>query len=129
MGKPAVVDAANMSNHTSFTPTGLMPIPGVGFSANVFIENKPAVPAGSKFIVHDIPTDVVSVLIRPPHNDIVLDGCPNVFVNGKPMGRVGDKICAPPTFYPAPLSPAGFLRAGALTVTVPDTPGLPIFTP
>jgi uncharacterized Zn-binding protein involved in type VI secretion len=127
MGKPAVYDPTQLTNHTSFTPSPLIPGP-LGHSRNVFIEGRPAVPAGSKFIVHDIPPDGVSVLIRPPHNDIVLDGCPNVFVNGKPMARVGDKIVAPITFYPAPLSPAGFLRSGAVTVNCSDLPGLPIIT-
>ena len=126
MAKPAVVHPTNLSNHTMFAPTGLMPIPGVGYSLNVFIEGKPAIPAGSKFIVHDIPTDVVSLVLRPPHNDEVAEGCPNVFCNGKPMGRIGDKIRAPKTFYPAPYSPAGSLRAGANTVNVSDLPALPI---
>ena len=124
MAKPAVLHPTNMCNHTMFTPTGSVPIPGVGFSLNVFIEGRPAIPAGSKFIVHDIPTDVVSLAIRPPHNDEVAEGCPNVWCNGQPMGRVGDAIRAPKTFYPAPLAPAGTLRAGAFTVNVSDLPAI-----
>lgn len=126
MAKPAVADKLNICDHTMFTPTGLIPTPGVGFSANVFIDKKPAIPAGSKFIVHDIPTDVVSVLIRPPHNDEVAEGCPNVFCNGQPMARIGDKIRTPKTFYPAPLTPAGILRVGAITVNVSDLPAKPV---
>lgn len=126
MAKPAVLHPANMCNHTMFTPTGSMPIPGIGFSANVFIEGRPALPAGSKFIIHDVPTDVVSLAIRPPHNDEVAEGCPNVWCNGQPMGRVGDKIRAPKTFYPQPLADAGTLRVGAFTVNVSDLPALPL---
>jgi uncharacterized Zn-binding protein involved in type VI secretion len=125
MAKPALVHPTNLTNHTSFAAVGLMPTPGVGYSRNVYIEGRPAIPAGSKFIVHDIPTDVVSVLIRPPHNDEVAEGCPNVFCNGQPLARIGDKIRAPKTFHPAPNSPAGSLRSGATTVNVSDLPPRP----
>lgn len=129
MAKPAVLDAANMTNHTSFTATGLDPTPGVGFSKNVYIENRPAIPAGSKFLLHDVPPNPLDQInpARRTHQDIVLTGCPTVYCNGTPMGRVGDQISSPPDMVP-PLSPAGYLRAGGLTVNLPDTPGIPIFT-
>jgi len=127
MAKPAVLDASSMTNHTGFIATPHDPTPGVGFSANVFIEKRPAIPAGSKFVLHDVPPNPGIPPERRTHQDIVLQGCPNVFCNGKPMGRVGDMISSPPDMVP-PLVPAGVLRAGALTVNLPDTPGIPFIT-
>jgi len=125
MAQPAKLSPTNLTNHASFLPTGPMPIPGVGFSVNVFIENLPAIPAGSQYMKHDIPTDIISCIIRPPHRDEVMEGCPTVWVNGQPMARVGDKIQAPLGYFPSPLAPAGTLRLGATTVHVDSAPGIP----
>lgn len=123
MAKPAVLHPANLTNHAGFFATGLSPVPGVGSSLNVWIDGRPAIPAGSKFLIHDVPT--VSVVPGPPHLDEVAEGCPNVYCNGQPIGRIGDKIRAPKEFI-TPYAPAGFLTVGATTVNVSDLPARPV---
>lgn len=137
MAVPAKLSPTNLNNHASFLPTGPELTPGVGYSANVFLENLPAIPAGSQYLPHDIPTDIVSCLLRPPHRDEVKEGCPTVWVNNQPMARVGDRIQAPLAYHPSPLAEAGVLRMGATTIQVDGAgpipyvgwPSIPVPTP
>lgn len=114
---PAVLDQNNLTNHTNHQAMGLNPSPKIGYSADVMIEGKFAIPAGSKFLPHDLLPPSPQ---KPPHADFVFEGCPTVFCNGKPLGRVADRICGntgPDT--------GGRLRVGAVSVKVPDKVGIP----
>lgn len=85
---PAIFDRALLSTHPGYQPVGLDKTPGIGYSKDVYCNGTAALHVDCKFSPHDIPPNPKD----PPHQDKVATGCKNVFCNGKPMSRPGDKL-------------------------------------
>lgn len=62
---------------------GFPPRPSITGSANVFINNKPAVTVGDSWAVH---------CSASCHSGVTAAGSSTVFVNGKPLMRIGDAV-------------------------------------
>ncbi|WP_086932062.1 PAAR domain-containing protein [Agarilytica rhodophyticola] len=68
------------SGHGCFPPS-----PATGGSSDVMINNIPALRKGDSVLLHACGN-------CPPHGRSVSAGSPTVYVNGKPLARVGDGI-------------------------------------
>lgn len=64
---------------------GFPPRPSVEASTDVFVDGLGVVRVGDSYAVHCNSTPSC-------HDGRLLQGSPTVFVNGKPMGRVGDPV-------------------------------------
>lgn len=63
------------------------PSPAIIGSPDVYVNNIPVVRQGDAYAPHACPT-----CPAPPHPRALSGGSGTVFVNGKPIGRVGDAI-------------------------------------
>ena len=79
---PAVTRKGDLSaGHASFPPT-----PSTGSSGDVFADGIGIVRVGDDYAPHGSPTP------SPPHSRNLSAGSSSVYVNGKPLGRIGDVI-------------------------------------
>jgi uncharacterized Zn-binding protein involved in type VI secretion len=63
----------------------IIPLPApAGVSSNVIVNGSPAHHVGNTFVPHKIP-----VPGAPLHSDILIEGHPTVWCNGKPIAHIG----------------------------------------
>lgn len=61
-------------------------------SENVIINNKLAFRVGDKDTPHGVPVSTPGGIVCVPHVTSLTQGSPNVYVNGRPLGRIGDNF-------------------------------------
>lgn len=61
-------------------------------SNNVFINNLMAFRVTDMDTPHGVPVPTPGGIVCIPHTTPLAQGSPNVFVNGKPLGRIGDNF-------------------------------------
>ena len=66
------------TGHSAFVP-----VPSVQASPNVFANFLPVVRQGDAFAVH---------CTKPCHQGVLASGSSTVYVNGKQIGRIGDRV-------------------------------------
>lgn len=69
------------TGHSSFPPT-----PSTSASSDVFVEGIGAVKVGDSYAPHGSPSP------SPTHSRTLSGGSSTVYVNGQPVGRIGDDI-------------------------------------
>lgn len=82
MGKPAARTTDPITPHAPCAPGKC----GMG-SENVIIENKLAYRVGDRTFPHGKPAGFAGCV---PHTSVLTNGSSKVYVNNKPLGRVGD---------------------------------------
>ena len=85
MAKPAARTTDPHSPHSPCAPGKC----GMG-SENVIIENKLAYRVGDKTFPHGVPVPTLTGYTCVPHTTVLTNGSSKVYVNNRPLGRVGD---------------------------------------
>ena len=61
-------------------------------SSDVYINNLPAFRVGDRNTPHGVPVSTPGGIVCIPHVTVLAQGSPNVFVNGRPLGRGDDSF-------------------------------------